>query len=392
MKRQIPILNRDFTQYPDKPLIINAYELVYTSKEDLTAYTAKIRAIREDGTTVDDTMAISGFEAKYTLKNNMYAKEGRLLIRFSLFDTIGGHITTNELYFTVLSDGGETDLSGDDRLPALDQLIQECQKFKISVANKVDLDDFESAIALKADKKTTYTKDQTDILLAEKVVSEPGKGLSQENYTLEEKSKLLGIEENATKNATDAQLRDRSTHTGTQAISTISGLQGALDDRVNTIETINVDGLPLTINEKTVDIDLSEKANAAEVEEALEKKVSIAMPIHTEEVILSTSKEIYKFSKVGGNIEILFQVTPDFLAEIEDKNYRFEMILIIDNSANNAPAALSIQFHTPEGITSPHFLIPPDISFAHSNNKFAFETYDGGQIWYANQCYESEVL
>lgn len=45
-----------------------------------------------------------------------------------------------------------------------------------------------------------------------------------------DKTKLDGIVAGATKNATDAQLRDRSTHTGSQAISTITGLQAALDD------------------------------------------------------------------------------------------------------------------------------------------------------------------
>ena len=44
-----------------------------------------------------------------------------------------------------------------------------------------------------------------------------------------DKSKLDGIAAGATANATDAQLRDRATHTGAQAISTVTGLQGALD-------------------------------------------------------------------------------------------------------------------------------------------------------------------
>ena len=44
-----------------------------------------------------------------------------------------------------------------------------------------------------------------------------------------DKSKLDGIAAGATANATDAQLRDRATHTGSQAISTVAGLQGALD-------------------------------------------------------------------------------------------------------------------------------------------------------------------
>lgn len=49
-----------------------------------------------------------------------------------------------------------------------------------------------------------------------------GKALSTNDYTDAEKSKLAGIQSGATQNATNAQLRDRSTHTGTQPLSTIS--------------------------------------------------------------------------------------------------------------------------------------------------------------------------
>lgn len=41
-------------------------------------------------------------------------------------------------------------------------------------------------------------------------------------------SKLAGVADGATANASDADLRNRSTHTGTQAISTVVGLAGAL--------------------------------------------------------------------------------------------------------------------------------------------------------------------
>lgn len=44
-----------------------------------------------------------------------------------------------------------------------------------------------------------------------------------------ERTKLAGVAAGATANATDAQLRDRATHTGVQAIASVSGLQGALD-------------------------------------------------------------------------------------------------------------------------------------------------------------------
>ena len=56
-----------------------------------------------------------------------------------------------------------------------------------------------------------------------------GKQLSTEDYTTTEKNKLSGIAIGATANSTDAQLRDRTTHTGAQEISTITGLQTALD-------------------------------------------------------------------------------------------------------------------------------------------------------------------
>jgi len=48
-----------------------------------------------------------------------------------------------------------------------------------------------------------------------------------------DKSKLDGIQAQATKNDTDANLKNRANHTGTQPISTISGLQGALDSKLD---------------------------------------------------------------------------------------------------------------------------------------------------------------
>lgn len=45
------------------------------------------------------------------------------------------------------------------------------------------------------------------------------------------KVKLDGIALNATANSTDANLRDRTTHTGFQAVSTVTGLQTALDGK-----------------------------------------------------------------------------------------------------------------------------------------------------------------
>lgn len=60
--------------------------------------------------------------------------------------------------------------------------------------------------------------------LAGKVDKVSGKGLSSEDFTSGEKTKLSGIATSATANSTDVQLRDRATHTGTQPANTITGL------------------------------------------------------------------------------------------------------------------------------------------------------------------------
>ena len=65
--------------------------------------------------------------------------------------------------------------------------------------------------------------------------------LSGVSFTSADKSKLDGIAENATANSTDSQLRERSTHTGTQAISTISGLQSALTTATDTLATLQAE-------------------------------------------------------------------------------------------------------------------------------------------------------
>ncbi len=49
--------------------------------------------------------------------------------------------------------------------------------------------------------------------------------------TAADKAKLNGMAAGATANATDAQLRDRSTHTGAQPIASVTGLQLALDGK-----------------------------------------------------------------------------------------------------------------------------------------------------------------
>lgn len=59
-----------------------------------------------------------------------------------------------------------------------------------------------------------------------------GTGATNVPFTTTLKTKLDGIAAGATVNSTDAQLRDRSTHTGTQLASTVSDFSSAADARI----------------------------------------------------------------------------------------------------------------------------------------------------------------
>ncbi len=57
-------------------------------------------------------------------------------------------------------------------------------------------------------------------------------GTTNKHFTTTDKNKLDGISAGATVNDTDANLRDRSTHTGTQTASTISDFNSSVDGRI----------------------------------------------------------------------------------------------------------------------------------------------------------------
>ena len=80
--------------------------------------------------------------------------------------------------------------------------------------------------------------------LDNKVDKVPGKGLSSSDFTAAEKTKLAGVATDATKNATDAALRDRATHTGTQLAETISDLAAAV--RAVTLSGLSLENAAIT--------------------------------------------------------------------------------------------------------------------------------------------------
>ena len=88
---------------------------------------------------------------------------------------------------------------------------------------------FDVATAVVADDNVLQALGKLQAQASNKVDKVAGKGLSSNDFTNTERVKLANIAEQATRNASDAALRDRATHTGAQAIGTVSGLQAELD-------------------------------------------------------------------------------------------------------------------------------------------------------------------
>ena len=90
-----------------------------------------------------------------------------------------------------------------------------------------------------------------------------------------DKAKLDSIATGATKNATDAQLRDRSTHTGTQDITSVTGLQSALDGKAlasHTHAQSDVTGLDTALAGKAPTSHTHAIANVTGLQAALDGK------------------------------------------------------------------------------------------------------------------------
>lgn len=95
-------------------------------------------------------------------------------------------------------------------------------KAQVGLSNVPDIDFTADVTANTAARHTHSNKATLDATTA--------------SFTTTQENKLAGIAAGATANATDAQLRDRSTHTGTQAISTVAGLQPALDVKADLVD------------------------------------------------------------------------------------------------------------------------------------------------------------
>ena len=95
-----------------------------------------------------------------------------------------------------------------------------------------------------------------------------------------DKTKLDGISAGATANATNAELRDRATHTGVQAISTVTDLQTSLDAKAARRANINPQSAAYTLA-LTDDVVTHPAADTTARTWTIPANASVAFPVGT---------------------------------------------------------------------------------------------------------------
>lgn len=92
-----------------------------------------------------------------------------------------------------------------------------------------------------------------------------------------EKIKLFDIAKNATANSSDTALLARTNHTGTQAISTVTGLQTDLDAKALKTTTINGHALSSNVTVTKSDVSLSNADNTSDASKPVSTATQAAL-------------------------------------------------------------------------------------------------------------------
>lgn len=125
----IPQNRQSFTLPAPFPLVagdVNAYEVVLPLSEDASGAQLTVQAKRANNQVVTDMVQINGTEARYTLKSNMYDIAGGLFLRLQVVED-GSILSECQLDCEVLEAYG-SDVTADDRLPALSSAIAQTQE------------------------------------------------------------------------------------------------------------------------------------------------------------------------------------------------------------------------------------------------------------------------
>ena len=137
MKKQFLMSERQFYVTENMPLVAddsNCYELVLYTQNDLSDAVFTVTATRSDGESFTGVGIVDGKTARYTLDNNMYAKEGPLKVRTTITTTDKTVITANEITFEVIRGTNKDEaLKADTNYPVITQLIVRIEELTGSI-------------------------------------------------------------------------------------------------------------------------------------------------------------------------------------------------------------------------------------------------------------------
>lgn len=169
-----------------------------------------------------------------------------------------------------------------------------------------------------------------------------------------DKAKLDGIAAGATVNATNAELRDRSTHTGAQGIGTITGLQTALDGKAATSH-------PHTASQ------------ISDFSEAVDDEVA--------SLLVAGSNIVVTYNDAGNTLTIALASSPNVSGSLSDSKGNVRDLPVTNRTAAYT-AALSdtggIIRISAGGVTIPSGVFSPNHAFSILNNSASNQTITQG--------------
>lgn len=189
--------------------------------------------------------------------------------------------------------------------------------------------------------------------------------------TSAERTKLTGVASGATANATDAQLRDRATHTGTQAASTVTGLaavatSGSASDLASgTVPTAR-------LGSGTANASTFHRGDQTWSDPSL-----LAPPVHA--VGNSGTALTLDVSTAAGwvkTVTLTGNCTFTFTGASAGRVATLELVLVQDATGGRAvtwPASVKWSGGAPTLTTT-----------AAAVNRLVFTSYDGGTTWYGD--------
>lgn len=165
MKRQIYIKDGEFGHYPDIKLVagdVNAYEIVAKHTEDISNCAMTVKVTMTGKEPIQDMGTVSGNVGRCTLKNNMYDTKGYIEVWAAIVAEDGTTVTQGSVMLEVISSGQDADISGDDRVPALTQIMADVQQLN-GVAQEAAQEAKTSEINAK-EAEDTVTQAMSDMM------------------------------------------------------------------------------------------------------------------------------------------------------------------------------------------------------------------------------------